>query len=166
MLYKVFNGPAPTTTVLAKVATTTSIRTLLQVKPLKLCKVKEWGIAFDASSPATPIQCELIETGTVFATVTALADADVVKYGAVADAAVASVAGLTLGTAATGYTASAEGTITASRLLDHEQVPPTSSFSREMPLGDEPVIQIGFAGRIRVLAGATVNATCYMLLEV
>jgi hypothetical protein len=33
---------------------------------------------------------------------------------------------MTLGTAATGYTASAEGTTTASRLLDYQQIPPTA----------------------------------------
>lgn len=166
MLYLLFNGPMPTTAAAAAVATGTAIKTMLQAKPFNLAKIVEWGISFDGSAAATPGKVELIETD-VAATVTASADADITKYGAVADVAAASVAGLTLGTAATGYTASAEGSITAIRQLDPPIfLPPTAPFVKQFPLGREPVIQLAKFGRIRVTFGASVNAYCYMLLEI
>jgi hypothetical protein len=165
-LYIIANGPMPTTAAQVPVTTGTAIKTLLQIKPFNLCKIVEWGISFDGFAAATPIRCELLETGAVFATVTASADADVAKLGPnIADAAAASVAGLTLGTAATGYSASAEGTITAVRMLDVQFVAPSNQYVKQFPLGREPVIAIGSAGRIRVTAGAAVNAYCYMIIE-
>ena len=52
---------------------------------------------------------------------------DIVKLEG-ADQAAASVAGLTLATSGTGYTSSAEGTITASRLFDAQLVAPTNQY--------------------------------------
>src|SRR2546423_13930969 len=115
--YRIFNGPMPTTASFAAVTTGTAIKTLLQLKPFNQCKITAWGISFDGSAAATPIECELLETGTVFGTVTASADADCMKLDG-ADQAVASVAGLTLGTSATGYTCTSEGSITTIRLFD------------------------------------------------
>src|SRR5690242_6148371 len=105
----------PTTASFAAVTTGTAIKTLLHLKPFNVGKITAWGISFDGSAAATPIEVELLETGTVFATVTATVDADVYKLDR-ADQAAASVAGLTHGTSATGYTSSAEGTITATKL--------------------------------------------------
>lgn len=164
-LYLIANGPMPTTAAQAPVTTGTAIKTLLQIKPFNLCRIVEWGISFDGFAAAAPIKCELLETGTVFATVTASADADIAKLNAVSDQAVASVAGLTLGTAATGYTSTAEGTITAVRMLDVQLIAPTNQYVKQFPLGREPVISIGAAGRIRVTAAAAVNAYCYLVVE-
>lgn len=155
----------PTTAAQAAVATGATIKTLLQIKPFNMAKIVEWGISFDAFVAAAPIKVELLETGTVFATVTASVDADVTKYGDVS-LAVASVAGLTMGTAATGYTASAEGTITAVRMFDVQFISNTNQYVKQFPLGREPEINIGASGRIRVTAGATVNAYCYMVLDI
>jgi hypothetical protein len=164
-LYTIFNGPMPTTASFAAVTTGTAIKTMLQLKPFNVCKIVEWGISFDGSAAATPIECELLDTGTVFATVTASVDADVMKTDG-AEGAVASVAGLTLGTAATGYTASAEGAITVVKLFDVQFVAPTNQYVKQWPLGREPKLIIGNAVRIRVKAGAAVNAICYMVLEI
>ncbi len=163
--YKIFNGPAPTTAAQAVVTTGTAIKTLLQLKPFNRMRVVAWGISFDGSAAATPIKCELLETGTVFATVTASVDADCVKMEG-ADQAAASVAGLTMGTSATGYTASAEGTITASRVFDAQLVAPTNQYIYQFPLGQEPCLIIGNACRIRVTAGAAVNAYCWIEVEI
>lgn len=164
-LYLIANGPMPTTAAQAVVTTGTAIKTLLQVKPFNIARIVEWGISFDGSAAATPIKVELLETD-VAATVTASVDADCTKLGpGVADQAVASVAGLTLGTSATGYTASAEGSITAVRMLDAQLIAPTSQYVKQFPLGREPVIQIAKFGRIRVTAGAAVNAYCYMVVD-
>jgi hypothetical protein len=164
-LYFVANGPAPTTAAQVPVTTGTAIKTLLQVKPFDLIRIVEWGMSFDGSAAATPIKCELLETD-VAATVTALADADITKFGAAGDVAAASVAGLTLGTSATGYTATAEGSITASRMFDAQLIAPTNQYVKQFPLGREPIIQIAKFGRIRVTAPAAVNAYAYMILEI
>lgn len=164
-LYTIFNGPMPTTAAQAVVTTGTVIKTLLQLKPFNRIRIVEWGISFDGSAAATPIKCELLETGTVFGTVTASADADITKMEG-ADQAVASVAGLTLGTAATGYTCTAEGTITTVRMFDAQLVAPTNQYVKQFPLGREPCLVIGNACRIRVTAGTAVNVYCYMTLEI
>jgi hypothetical protein len=151
----------PTTAAQAVVTTGTSIKTLLQLKPFNQLKINAWGISFDGSAAATPIKCELLETGTVFGTVTASADADVVKLDGT-DQAVASVAGLTLGTSATGYTCTSEGSITVTRMFDAQLVAPTNQYIYQFPLGQEPVCVIGNATRIRVTAGAAVNAYAWI----
>jgi hypothetical protein len=164
-LYTIFNGPMPTTASFAAVTTGTSIKTLLQLKPFNVVKIVEWGISFDGAAAAAGIEVELLDTGTVFATVTASADADVMKLDG-AEGAVASVAGLTLGTSATGYTSSAEGTITAIKLYDVQLVQPTGQYVKQFPLGREPKCIIGNSVRIRVKAAAAVNAIAYMVLEI
>lgn len=163
--FKIYNGPMPTTAAQAAVTTGTAIKTLLQLKPFNQIRINAWGISFDGSTAATPIKCELVETGTVFGTVTASADADVLKMDGT-DQAVASVAGLTLGTTATGYTCTSEGSITTTRVFDAQFVPPTTQYIYQWPLGQEPVLVIGNACRIRVTAGAAVNAYCWMEITI
>jgi len=164
-VYLIGNGPQQTTAAFATVATGTSIKTLLQIKPLTGIdlKIKEWGISFDGSAAATPGKIELIETD-VAATVTASASADVTKLtnpgGPAADSGL-----ISLGTSATGYTASAEGTITAVRNFDLQLVAPTNQYIKQFPLGNEPIIQAGKFARIRVTFGTTVNAWCYIVFE-
>lgn len=163
--YRIYNGVMPTTAGLVPVTTGTAIKTLLQLKPFNQCKIVAWGISFDGSAAATPIKCELLETGTVFATVTTLADADCFKLSG-ADQSVASIAGLTMGVSATGFTASAEGTITVTRLFDYQFVAPTNQYIYQFPLGQEPVLINGNATRIRVTAGVAVNALCFIEVEI
>lgn len=164
-LYFIANGPMPTTAAQVPVTTGTSIKTLLQIKPFNLTKIVEWGISFDGTSVTTPIKCELLDTGTVFGTVTASADADIAKLGGT-DQAVASVAGLELGTSATGYTCSSEGSITAVKMFDVQFIAPTNQYVKQFPLGREPTIVPGNCCRIRVTASAAVNAYAYMILEI
>jgi hypothetical protein len=164
MLYFIANGPMPTTAAQVPVTTGTAIKTLLQLKPFNIVKIVEWGISFDGSAAATPIKCELLDTGTVFGTVTASADADIPKMESV-EQAVASVAGLTLGTTATGHTCTSEGSITAVRMFDAQLIAPTNQYVKQFPLGREPKCIIGNAVRIRVTAGAAVNAYAYMIID-
>lgn len=168
-LFLIANGATPTTAQTVKVTTGTAIKTMLQVKAsaTKTLKVVEWGISFDGSAAATPIQVDLVETGTVFATVTAHVAAGINKL----DAEAVSVGDPTtnliqVGTAATGYTASAEGTVTAARLFDAQLVAPTNQYVKQFPLGREPMVAVASALRIRVTAGTAVNAYCYVIVEV
>ena len=163
-LYTIYNGPMPTTASQVAVTTGTSIKTLLQIKPFNVCRIVEWGISFDGSAAAAGIECELIDTGTVFGTVTASADADIIKFDG-AEGAVASVQGLTLATSGTGYTCTSEGSITVTKAFDVQLVQPTNQYVKQFPLGREPKCIIGNAVRIRVKAAAAVNAICYMVLE-
>jgi hypothetical protein len=123
-------------------------------------KVVEWGISFDGSAAATPIKCELIQTD-VAATVTAHVAAGVQPY----DDPNGPASTVTLGTAATGYTASAEGTITATRYGDVQFVAPTGQWVKQWPLGREWQVPVSKFLRVRVTAGAAVNAYCYVVFE-
>lgn len=163
-LYLIGNGAMQTTAAFAKVTTGTSVKTMLQLKPFNTCYIVEWGISFDGSAAATPIACELIDTGTVFGTVTASADADITKLDSTENA-VASVVGLTLSTTATGYTCTNEGSITAVRNFDLQLIAPTNQYVKQFPLGAQPKCIIGNSVRIRVTAGAAVSAYCYVVLQ-
>lgn len=163
------NAAANTSAAPVKVATGTSIKTLLQFKAgaTTVARIVEWGISFDGSAAATPISVELVETD-VAATVTASAAADITKYDAEAIAQGDPTTSLiAVGTTATGYTSSGEGSVTASRNLDGPQlIAPTNQYVKQFPLGERPLIQNGKFARIRVTAGTTVNALCYMIVEI
>lgn len=165
--YRVYNGASPTTVKFVAVTTGTAIKTLLQVKPFNRMKIIAWGISFDGSAAGTPIPVELIETTTVAATVTALADADIAKLDGSADQTAASVGGLTLSTTGTGYTSTSEGSIVATtRLFDAQLVAPTNQYIYQFPLGQEPIIPAANILRIRTHAAAAVNAICWVEVEV
>lgn len=161
--YITFNGPMPTTAAQQKVTTGTAIKTLLQIATpsTRGIELVEWGISFDGSAAATPITCELCETGAINATVTAHVAAGVPMF----ERNDGLTTQMTLGTAATGYTASAEGTITAVREFDVQLVPPSSAYVKQFPLGERPSIGVSRFVRIRVTAAAAVNAVCYIIFD-
>ncbi len=167
-LYLIFNGPAPTTASQAAVATGTAIKTLLQVKPgaTQVMRVVEWGISFDAQAAAVPGIVELCVTD-VAATVTAHAAAGLHKFNPEAlGAGDPTTALFAVGTTSTGYTASGEGTVGAVRQGDAQHISPTNQYVKQFPLGREFVVNPGEFMRIRVKFAATVNAICYVLVEV
>jgi hypothetical protein len=169
-LYLIANGPMQTTAAFVSRATGTTIKTMLQVKPSATitAKIIEWGISLDGIAAATPGVVELIETD-VAATVTASVANDITKLDADAIAGGDPTTNLIqVGATATGYGATAEGSITAVRNLDAPQLmAPTTQFIKQFPLGREPTIQINKFGRIRVtFASGSVNAICYMILEI
>src|SRR5689334_9408688 len=115
--YTVYNGALTTTAAPTSITTGTAVKTLLQRKPAQPILVTSWRTSFDGSTAATPGKVELIELD-VAATVTAFAAADVQPYNdpnAPPNTAGTSGVPLNLGTSASGYTASAEGTVTTSR---------------------------------------------------
>jgi hypothetical protein len=165
--YLIPNYAMPTTAQPAPVTTGTAIKSLLQVKASATVgfRVVEWGISFDLSAAATPGTVELIETD-VAATVTAAVANDIVKFD---DAAL--MGGdpttnlLPVGTTSTGYTATAEGTITATRTLDTQLVAGTNQYVKQFPLGERPFVQISKFLRVRVKFAAAANALCYVVIE-
>lgn len=171
-LYKIYNFAMPTTAAPSPVGTTTAIKTMLQVKPSATiaARVVEWGYWLDSSAAATSAKIELIEVD-VAATVTAHVASGIVKYDAAALIGGDPTTNLIqVGIAATGYTATAEGTITDSRLLDIALATTGTNFIVgqwvQLPLGREAVLQKDKFARIRVTFGTAVNMACYMLLEV
>jgi hypothetical protein len=168
-LYIVGNYAMPTTAAPVKVATGAAIITLLQLKPAVPISVVEWGISFDAFAAAAPGNVCLIETGTVFGTVTAFAAADVMPFndpGAPANSAGTSGTPLNLGTSHSGYTCTSEGTIVATRIGDSQLIAPTNQYVKQFPLGREFRVAAGSCLRVRATFAATVNALCYVVFEV
>jgi hypothetical protein len=168
-LYLVGNYPMQTTAAPAKVTTSAAIKTLMQIKPgaTQVAQIIEWGISFDGSAAATPGVVELIETD-VAATVTAFAAADFTKFDNEALLAGDPTTNMfSVGTAASGYTATVEGSTAAVRNLDAPQlIAPTNQFVKQFPLGREPIIQPAKFARIRVTFGSAINALCYMIIRV
>jgi hypothetical protein len=167
-LYLIQNGVAGLTAAPVVVTTSNVIKTMLQFKPSAtvVAKIIEWGISFDGTSAATPGKVELMESD-VAATVTALAAADITKYDS--DALMGGDPTTNLiqvGTAATGHSASAEGTTTVARMFDLQLIAPTNQYVKQFPLGREPVLQVGKFARIRVTFGTAINAYCYMIVQI
>lgn len=159
-VYVAYNGTRPTTAALAVVATGTTIKTLMQLASPSTTSIRavEWGIMFDAVN-AAPVKCELIDTAAINATVTTYASTDVMAFNAPNDEATR----LTLGTAASGFTASAEGTITAARLGDYQFV--AQQYLKQFPLGREFEMAVSRFMRVRVTAAVTSGAVCYVVWE-
>lgn len=156
-LFVAYNAAMPTTAAFAGVTTGTAIKTLLQLATpsttdMRICA---WGIEFDGAPNA--IKTELIQTD-VAATVTAHGASGLMPFNDPN----APASKLTLGTAATGFTASAEGTTTASRVFDFK-FGTYNSYVREWPLGHEPRVAVSKFLRIRVTAAAAVNAICWAM---
>lgn len=158
--FAVWNGTQATTAATAKVATGTAIKTLLQVQTSSTVGIRviEWGISFDAVA-ATPVICELIDTAAINATVTTFASTDIVAMNGPNDAA----STIVRGTAASGFTASAEGTTTVGRTGDYQLV--AQQYVKQFPLGREFEVPVSHNLRIRVTAAVTAGATAFVVWE-
>jgi uncharacterized protein YaiE (UPF0345 family) len=167
LLYKVVNGASAGAAAPVKVTTGTNVKTMLQVlHPNQPLTVIEWGISFDGTSAATPIECELITTGTVAATVTASVANDVTALNEIADTNV-TAGGLTLSTTGTGYSASGEGSVVAPvRNGDLQLIAPTNQYLKQFPLGQGFKVPATNVLRVRVTAATAVNAYCYVVFGV
>jgi hypothetical protein len=161
-LYMIANSAMTTTAPAVPVTTGTAAKTMLQVlHPTAIIRVVQWGISFNGSAAAVPITCELLTSGTVAATVTAHVAAGVQPFS---DPNLPAT-GLTFSTTGTGYTASAEGTITTTRIGDMQLVAPTNGYAQTYALGDEFQVKPADVLRIRVLAPAAVSALCYVVVN-
>lgn len=162
MLYQLFNGPKNTTAAPVPV-TVSTLKTLLQFKPLVPCRIKELHFSGNASAAGTPGTVELLESD-VAATVTALAAADITPMDAEAlqfNSGDPTSSYISVGTSATGYTASAEGTTTVARnLILPQLIAPTNQFCFQIPLGDEGYCQANKFVRIRAAFANSVSVLC------
>lgn len=171
-LYLLPSGVMPTTAVLVAIASGTNIKTIQQAKlgaNINMTgKIVEWGISFDGSAAATPGVVELLSTKAIGATVTEYVAADIINLEDPNAAAVTDDQpfAFTASGDESGYNASAEGSIVATRIFDAQYIAPTNQYVKQFPLGREPRFNASEFIRIRVHFGATVNVRSYMIIEV
>jgi hypothetical protein len=163
-LYWAMNAAFPTTAAPVKMTTgTTTVKTLLQVATpsTQSLRVVEWGISFDGSAAATPIECELVDTGAVGAT--SLTSLTPELYSPDTQEASLCVGG----TSATGFNSgsSTEGSTTVTRYADLQLIAPTSQWVKQWPLGREFYVPASHFLRVRVTAATAVNAYCYVIWQ-
>jgi hypothetical protein len=146
------------------VTTGTAIKTMLQLQTPATQRIKlvAWGVSCNGAAAAAGPQWELCSTGSVAATVTAHVAAGLVPQNAEGEGLASQ---LTLGTTGTGYTGTAEGTITAVKMYDSAFLQPTGCYVYQFPLGLEPQVPISTIVRVRVTAAAAVNALCWIVWE-
>lgn len=164
--YICWNGPAPTTAAFSPGATGTAIKTMLQIATPSTRQIQliSWGYQVAAASTSANV-IELIQTD-VAATVTAHVASGVVSLDPNMPPSL-----VTLGTSATGYTASAEGTTTASRLFDYDRIAPTASESAKrytkvwMP-DERPIIAVSKFLRVRTtFATSSSTFACFVVWD-
>ena len=153
-----------------QLSTTTGIttKTMLQLATpaTRQIQVISWG--FSCATPpagAAGATVELIETD-VAATVTAHVAAGVQPLVPGMPASL-----LTLGASATGYTATAEGATTASRVFDAQRVLGVTNlginsvYSRDFMPDERPIVAVSKFLRVRVGFGAAVDMLCFVVWD-
>ncbi|MFD5631580.1 hypothetical protein [Streptomyces sp. NPDC127072] len=166
MPFTTWNGPAPTTAALASVTTGTAIKTMLQLATPATTQIQilEWGFSLD-DPPGADGVVELIDTN-VAATVTQHAPAGVINLDPNGPTTL-----LTLSTSGTGYTATAEGTITATRPLDAVSMSSVSgeaglSYVRTFMPDDRPIVAISRFLRVRATTPTTAaDMRCWITFQ-
>lgn len=150
----------PTTAAQAKVTTGTAIKTMLQVSTpsTRQLQVISWGFSLDAAPATTGVGVvELLQTD-VAATVTAHVAAGVQPLDPNAPASL-----VTLGTGNTGYTATVEGSTTAARMFDAEEIAGVSNgagpitYAYQFMPDERPIVAVSKFLRVRVTFSAAVN---------
>lgn len=165
-LYWASNNAMVTTAAQVPVVTGTAgvIKTMLQVATpsTNTLRVVAFGVEF-ATTLTAPCTVELVDTAAIAATVTAHVAAGVQPYDGGANGG-ASI--MTLGTAATGFTATAEGTVVATRTGKVKILPiGSTSYEWEFSLGREFFVPVSHFLRIRLTTNPTINAYTWILWD-
>lgn len=166
--FKCFNGPMATTAAQAAVTTGTAVKTMLQLSTPSTRQIQllSWGFSIDDPAGADGV-IELLQTD-VAATVTAHVASGVQPLDPNAPASL-----LTLGTGATGYTGSAEGAITATRMFDAVSLSSTSAeaaaamlYSYQWMPDERPIIAVSKFLRVRATTPTTaVDLRCWICFD-
>jgi len=158
--YAVMNGAAPGAAAPVPITTGTAIKTHIQLATnttTPALRYVEWWVEFDGSTAATPIRVELMRHTTApQTTLTAYVAGDIARVNDPN----APASGIQLGTALSGFSnTTTEVTPTGTPVsLETHFVPPTSGIYVQFPLGREPEVQVSAFSRVRITAGAAVNA--------
>jgi hypothetical protein len=166
--YRTWNSAMPTTAAQASVTTGTAIKTMLQIATpaTRQLQLIAWGFTID-SAPGDSSVFELLQTD-VAATVTAHSASGVQPLDPNAPASL-----VTLGTAATGFTSSSEGTPTGVRVFDvvaaNSSLTLTAAVAtyRYQWMPDErPTIGVSKFLRVRATTPTTaVNLRCFVVWD-
>lgn len=155
----------PTTAAQPKVTTGTAIKTMLQIATpsTRQLQIISWGFTLDAV-PASAGEVELIQTD-VAATVTAHVPSGVQQLDPNAPNSL-----MTLSTTGTGYTATAEGTPTATRTFDAQLIPPTAgaldmNYVYQFMPDERPIVAASRFLRVRCTFGAAVNMSTWIVWD-
>lgn len=164
--YKAFNAPMQTTAGLVAVSTGTAIKTMLQIATpsTRQLQLIAWGYTLSAPPGSGTGLIELISTD-VAATVTAHAASGVQPLDPNAPASL-----VTLGASATGYSASVEGSITAVRTFDADQISATAgaqpvNYDYQFMPDERPILAISHFLRVRATFSAAVNMLCWVVWD-
>jgi hypothetical protein len=158
----------PTTAAQVKVTTGTAIKTMLQLATPATRQIQliAWGYSHDAAPATTGVGVvELLQTD-VAATVTAHVAAGVQPLDPNAPASL-----LTLGASATGYTGTVEGSTTASRVFDAQEVSGVSNgatnvnYSYQWMPDERPIVAVSKFLRVRVTFSAAVNGVYWIVWD-
>jgi len=146
---------------LTEVATSAALKTVLQIATPSTTdiRVHGWGISFDGIDPvAAPGQVTLIDTDVAATTGTSLTP-ELWESGF-------GQASLCIGgTALTAYNLTVEGTITASRILDVQNMHPQTGYGVWFPEGRRPAVRASRFLRIRTLFAVTINCVPWCVFE-
>ena len=168
-IYLIPNGPTALGAQVVPVTTGIAIKTMLQFRPsaTKAAKLIGYGVSFKGFAAAEPIRVDVVALSHA-ATVAAHVAAGLQKYDADALQDGDPTTNLIrVGTADTGFTATAEGTTpTGSRIADMQQIAPTNQNLIFIPLGNEFQIKVDEYLRLRVLAPVAVDMYCYFLIRI
>lgn len=166
--YKAWNEAMPTTAAQAAVTTGTAIKTMLQLATPSTRQIQliAWGFTLD-DPPGADAVFELLDTD-VAATVTAHVAAGVQPLTPGQPASL-----LTLGVSATGYTASAEGAITASRVHDvvaassvSAEAAPVLTYGYQFMPDERPIIAVSRFVRVRATTPTgAVDMRCFIVWD-
>src|SRR5690242_1419757 len=127
-------------------------------------QIISWGFSMDTGPGASSV-VELLQTD-VAATVTAHVAAGVNPLDPNAPASL-----MTLGTSATGYTATAEGSITATRVFDAHKVAATASsgqleYQYQFMPDERPIVAVSKFLRVRVTTPTSgANMLCWVVWD-
>lgn len=166
-IYKAYNAAMATTAATVKVTTGTAIKTMQQLSTpsTRGIWIISWGFSVDAPPATTGTGVvELIQTD-VAATVTGYSASGVQPQDPDAPASL-----LTLGASNSGFTATAEGTTTASRLFDFADIagvsngawPTKYSYNFLLDDGELPRVDVSSFLRVRVTFSAAVNMNTWI----
>jgi hypothetical protein len=166
--YKTWNSAMPTTAAQAAVTTGTAIKTMLQVATpsTRQCQLIAWGFSVD-DPPGADAVVELLQTD-VAATVTAHVAAGIQPLDPNAPPSL-----LVGGTALTGYTATAEGSITATRVFDvvslssvSAEAAPAMQYAYQWMPDERPIIAVSRFLRVRATTPTTaVDLRCWVVWD-
>lgn len=142
------------------VSTGTSIKTMLQIAApsTRQLQILEWGFSLSGNPTGT---VELLQTD-VAATVTAHVASGVQNLDPNGPTSL-----MTLGASATGYTATAEGSITTTRMLDAEVIAQASplTYAYQFMPDARPIVAVSKFLRIRATMTSAVNMSCWLVWD-